>query len=118
MRWTTVVALAALAGAALWAEEGKERAFKFSKDDVGKVPAGWKAEQTGRGLDVRDAPAVAVKQTHAERMFEICDGTGDRGLSGVQKCRRFAHAARLHDRHQDMKVMQFHSAADAIAYLH
>jgi hypothetical protein len=49
MRWTPVVALVALVGAAVWAEEGKERAFKFSKDDLGKVPAGWKAEQTGKG---------------------------------------------------------------------
>ena len=49
MRWTTVVALVALAGAAVWAEEGKERAFKFSKDDVGKVPKGWKVEKTGKG---------------------------------------------------------------------
>ena len=49
MRWTTVVALVALVGAAAWAADGKERAFKFSKDDVGKVPAGWKAEQTGKG---------------------------------------------------------------------
>jgi hypothetical protein len=49
MRWTTVVALVALAGAAGWAAEGKERAFKFSKDDLGKVPKGWKAEQTGKG---------------------------------------------------------------------
>jgi hypothetical protein len=49
MRWTTVVALVALASAAAWAAEGKERAFKFSKDDVGKVPTGWKAEKTGKG---------------------------------------------------------------------
>jgi hypothetical protein len=49
MRWTTVVVLAALAGAAGWAGEGKERAVRFSKDDVGKVPAGWKAEKTGKG---------------------------------------------------------------------
>jgi hypothetical protein len=49
MRRTTVVALVALVGAAVWADEGKERAFKFSKDDVGKAPAGWKAEKTGRG---------------------------------------------------------------------
>ena len=49
MRWTTVVALVALASAAVWAGEGKERAFKFGKDDLGKVPAGWKAEQTGKG---------------------------------------------------------------------
>jgi hypothetical protein len=49
MRWATVVALVALTGAAVWAAEGEERAFKFSKDDVGKVPAGWKAEKTGPG---------------------------------------------------------------------
>jgi hypothetical protein len=49
MRWTTVVALVALAGAAVWAEEGKVRAFKFNKNDVGKVPTGWKAEKTGKG---------------------------------------------------------------------
>jgi hypothetical protein len=40
---------AVLASVAVWAGEAKERAFKFSKDDVGKVPAGWKAEQTGKG---------------------------------------------------------------------
>src|SRR5438876_6497359 len=49
MRWTTVVALVALAGAAVWAAEGKERAFKFTKDDLGKVPKGWKTEKTGKG---------------------------------------------------------------------
>src|SRR5262245_19489255 len=46
---TTVVALVALVGAAVWADEGKERAFKFSKDDVGKVPTGWKTAKTGKG---------------------------------------------------------------------
>jgi hypothetical protein len=49
MRWTTVVAFVVVAGAATWAAEGKERAFKFSKDEVGKVPAGWKVEKTGKG---------------------------------------------------------------------
>jgi hypothetical protein len=49
MRWTTAAAMIALAGATAWAEEGKLRAFKFSKDDLGKVPTGWKAEKTGRG---------------------------------------------------------------------
>src|SRR5207302_1168507 len=49
MRWTTVVALVALAGAVVWAAEGKERAFTFSQDDLGKVPTGWKAEKTGKG---------------------------------------------------------------------
>jgi hypothetical protein len=49
MRWTTAVVVTALAGAAVWAAEGKERAFRFSKDEVGKVPAGWKVEKTGKG---------------------------------------------------------------------
>jgi hypothetical protein len=49
MRWTTVVALVALSGAALWADEGKVRALKFNKNDVGNVPTGWKAEKTGAG---------------------------------------------------------------------
>jgi Domain of Unknown Function (DUF1080) len=49
MRWTTVVALVAVAGAAVCAADGKERTFKFTKDDVGMVPTGWKAEQTGKG---------------------------------------------------------------------
>jgi hypothetical protein len=49
MRWTTGVALIALAGATVWADEGKERIFKFGKEDAGKVPAGWKAEKTGKG---------------------------------------------------------------------
>ena len=49
MRWATVLSFATLAVAAVWAEEGKERAFKFSKDDVGKVPKGWKVEKTGKG---------------------------------------------------------------------
>lgn len=49
MRWTTVVALVTLAGVAAWAEEGEQRAFKFSKNDAGKVPTGWKAEKTGKG---------------------------------------------------------------------
>src|SRR5438093_13510950 len=49
MRWTTVTVLVALAGAAVDADEGKVRTFKFSKDDLGKVPTGWKTEKTGKG---------------------------------------------------------------------
>jgi hypothetical protein len=39
----------ALASVAVWAAEGKERVFHFSKRDLGKVPTGWKAEKTGKG---------------------------------------------------------------------
>ncbi len=48
MRWTTALGILAMAGTSLWADD-KVRTFRFSKDDVGKVPTGWKAEQTGRG---------------------------------------------------------------------
>jgi hypothetical protein len=53
MRATTVAALVLLgtmlAGSALvWAEE-KERTLNFGKADLGKVPAGWKADKTGKG---------------------------------------------------------------------
>jgi hypothetical protein len=84
MRWTTVVALVALAGAVVWAAEGKERAFTFSKGDVGKVPAGWIAEKTGKGEGsvwkiVADdtAPSksgVALAQTAAgpSSLFNVC----------------------------------------------
>lgn len=49
MRWTSVVVLVTLLGVAVWSDEGKERVFKFSKDDLSKVPLGWKAEKTGKG---------------------------------------------------------------------
>ena len=52
MRWIGLVLLApycvaAVAGAA--GAQEKARDFRFTKDDVGKVPAGWKAERTGKG---------------------------------------------------------------------
>jgi hypothetical protein len=84
MRWATVLALAALAGAVVWADEGKERAFKFSKDDLGKVPTGWKAEKTGKGegsvwIVVADETApsktgLALAQTARSPggLFNIC----------------------------------------------
>src|SRR6266702_4536802 len=49
MKWMLAAAMLAVAGIAAGADEGKERAFKFSKDDLGKVPTGWKAEKTGKG---------------------------------------------------------------------
>src|SRR5262249_61436606 len=49
MRWVITTAAVALVGVALLAAEGKVRSFSFGKDDAGKVPAGWKAAQTGKG---------------------------------------------------------------------
>jgi hypothetical protein len=48
MRWFTVTAVALL-GMALTAAEEKTRTINFKKDDVGKVPSGWKADKTGKG---------------------------------------------------------------------
>ena len=49
MRWTTAAALAALLAAGLGAAEQKTRTLVFNKSDLGKVPAGWKADRTGKG---------------------------------------------------------------------
>src|SRR5207244_11177546 len=49
MRWITMVVVIALACAVVFADEGKARTFKFTKNDAGKLPNGWKAEKTGKG---------------------------------------------------------------------
>jgi hypothetical protein len=49
MRWSYAVAALGLAATALWAADDKARVIRFSRDDVGKVPAGWMAEKTGKG---------------------------------------------------------------------
>src|SRR5437868_1583889 len=38
-----------LAATALLAADDKPLPFKFAKGDLGKVPAGWKADKTGKG---------------------------------------------------------------------
>jgi hypothetical protein len=49
MKLFRTVLLVVLAGTALPAAEDRQRTFGFKKEDAGKVPAGWKAEQTGKG---------------------------------------------------------------------
>src|SRR5947209_4746443 len=48
MRWLTV-ATAALIALTGFAAEPKTRTFTFARDDVGKLPRGWKADHTGKG---------------------------------------------------------------------
>jgi hypothetical protein len=36
----------------------------------------------------------------------------------VETLRRFAHAADLHHRHEDVEVVKLHTASDAIAQMH
>ena len=50
MSWTSLLGILIVAGGVLVAAEEKERRLVFSKDDIGKAPAGWKAEKTGTGL--------------------------------------------------------------------
>jgi hypothetical protein len=49
MRRLLTVSAIALLCAALAAAESKTQTFPFRKDDLGKVPAGWKADKTGQG---------------------------------------------------------------------
>jgi hypothetical protein len=50
MRWTkTLATVGALLGVTLLAADDKGRGFRFGKGDLGKVPAGWKADKTGKG---------------------------------------------------------------------
>jgi hypothetical protein len=49
MRWIKNLAVLALLGATALAADDKTRSFAFKKDEVGKVPAGWTAEKTGKG---------------------------------------------------------------------
>jgi hypothetical protein len=48
MQWLRALTLVSLAGLLLAAGE-KPRTFHFSKDDAGKLPAGWEAAKTGKG---------------------------------------------------------------------
>lgn len=84
MRWTKMIVVLALASTALWAAEEKERTIRFAKDDVGKVPKGWKAEKTGKGegsvwkvVEDNTAPSktgYALAQTAESpgNVFNIC----------------------------------------------
>jgi hypothetical protein len=49
MRKVPVIALAGLLLVSLVAADDKERSVVFKKDEVGKLPKGWKAARTGKG---------------------------------------------------------------------
>jgi len=83
MRWLSTVAGVALMGVSLLAADERGRTIRFSKDDLGKVPGGWKAAQTGKGESVwkvvadDTAPSrtgFVLAQTTADRnaLFNLC----------------------------------------------
>src|SRR5579859_5565887 len=75
----TAVCITAVAGA-----QEKTRDFRFSKNDLGKVPAGWTAERTGKGegsvwkvVEDKTSPSksgVALAQTAVgpSSLFNLC----------------------------------------------
>src|SRR5205823_11152138 len=76
-----LLAVSVAVGVAVAADEPK--AVTFAKADMGKVPAGWKAAQTGKGASVwkvvedKTAPSksgFALAQTSADRdaLFNLC----------------------------------------------
>lgn len=44
-----LMSLVVLVGAVVPTDDEKTKTFRFSKDDLGKVPAGWTADKTGKG---------------------------------------------------------------------
>jgi hypothetical protein len=73
----------ALLATGLSAADGKKPALKLGKDDLGKLPAGWKAAQTGKGRSVwkvvadETAPSksgLVLAQTSDDRdaLFNLC----------------------------------------------
>jgi hypothetical protein len=83
MRTICVLGLALLIGVALVGAEEKVRTITFGKDDVGKVPTGWTAAQTGKGKSewkvIADASApsktgfvLAQTTDNREALFNLC----------------------------------------------
>src|SRR5262245_66007674 len=75
MRWLGMVA-AALLATAVPAADDKAPALKLGKDDVGKLPAGWKAAQTGKGKSVWKV--VADDTAPSRTGFVLAQTTDDR----------------------------------------
>jgi hypothetical protein len=73
-RWS--LAVVALLAMTLLAADEKAPALKLTKDDVGKLPAGWKAAQTGKGKSVWKV--VADDTAPSKTGFVLAQTTDDR----------------------------------------
>src|SRR5215510_14779549 len=60
----------------------------------------------------------AIEQSNTESRLQLCNRSRNGRLGGVEKLSCFAHAAGLHDGHEDVEVLQLHTASDAVAQLH
>ena len=65
-----------------------------------------------------DAMLAAIEKTHAERIFEIGDPAGHRGLGRCQAFGRLAHAAPINDGHEHPQLMQLEPPFDAVGRVH
>jgi hypothetical protein len=77
------LALVVLASTFVLAADDKARTIKFSKDDAGKTPTGWKAAQTGKGESVwkvvaddtapsQNGFALAQTTDNPDAQFNLC----------------------------------------------
>ena len=62
----------------------------------------------------RDALRGAIKQTDAERMFQVRDRFRHNRLGNRELLRRTPHASGFCQRNQDVQIAQFYAALDAI----
>src|SRR5262245_16670633 len=67
-------------------------------------------EQCTAILSWLDALRTAVQKRDAERVFQVCNCLRNGGLGHVEMIGCFAHAAHLHDSHQDIKLAQLQAA--------
>src|SRR5262249_4401161 len=65
-----------------------------------------------------DAMRAAIEQAHAEGTFEVGDYLGYDRLCNRKALGRLPHAARLHDRQQDIEMAQLETAADLFGTTH
>src|SRR5262245_56075081 len=65
-----------------------------------------------------DALTIAFQQLDPKSALQFRNGSGNCRLPGVKDCGGLTHAARFHDRHQDVNILQFHSTTDAVLQLH
>ena len=66
---------------------------------------------TDRHVGTR-ARGAAIELPHAERLLEIGDHLGNRGVGNTEVSRRLGHAAALNDGAEHVQVPQFQPAAD------
>jgi hypothetical protein len=75
-------------------------------------------EQCAPKLGWLDSLPMTVEQLHAESVLQFGNRSGNSRLRDVEPLRRLPHAAGLHHGHENVQVLQFHPASDAVAQLH